>query len=330
MPSTHSVGGNSFPPLVQVQSNTTGANQEPLTAPSQPNSGHPHPNLLQHPPGASNQARLLQAALNARRGMSISGASWEKVNTAQDPEVIHRIADHIDNYGLGHVVWGSKPVFYLEGSDEDGIWQDMKWLVNSEPLKEDFQLVEVTNNCQKPAEKHTGYLVNKGSLLKVIEEHKDFFASKFEVSDLSSAKSIRDELVIPHLKKLSSEALSGEHEFLAITLGYGRSNATALSRSKDAIENTTQLSEQFEQWRASRAQEKDAFYPIPKFPPFTMFPSEESQRLVNGYARDSDEMHTAITALLEQHADLVASDDDVDVADAKLIVAALLTSLKTS
>ncbi|HEY4542138.1 MAG TPA: hypothetical protein VIG66_07195, partial [Noviherbaspirillum sp.] len=187
MPINHPVSRHSFVPASQGQRNTEKAPRSPRAESFLPGASQLHPNQLQHPPGEATQARLLQQILGTTQSMRISEAAWNKVNNAPDTEMIRRIAEHVNNEGLGNVVWGwgAKPVLHIEGSEEEGVWEDMKWLLQEGPLNKNFKLVQAESNLQKPAEEHNGYLINRQNLVKVVEENKGFFCSKFGISDLS-------------------------------------------------------------------------------------------------------------------------------------------------
>lgn len=258
--------------------------------------------------------------------MSISLNAWNKINHL-DESIVTNIAHQLDNEGVGHVVWGSKPVQLLEGVDEEGIWHDMSLLAQDSQLKDNFHLLPISSNSQKPPEEQEGYLVNRGNLLRVIEQEKAFFAQKFGVSDLSSSTAMLDECVIPHLQRLSSSEFNNDQEFLATVLGFGRSNAQAVIDTDQAPAYTEGVNQQVEAWMIARAAEKDISYPIPKLPPFKKLPSAESQGLVNQYLKDSDEIHSNIAGLIEKHSNL-ADDENIELSDARIFVAALLTMLE--
>ncbi|MBN3827869.1 hypothetical protein G3O00_30225 [Burkholderia sp. Ac-20384] len=257
--------------------------------------------------------------------MEISSA-WSRI---LPNDAVQDINHDLTKNGLGHVVWGSKPVFYLEEKAEEGVWKDMTACASLGGVKPGFTLIPSSKNDQLPEDEQFGYLVNLKNTTDVITANKPFFISRFNLNAEWSSEQILHQHVLPFL---GTKEYSKDGELTAILLGYGRENSAAhtLSIKGNPAQKSTvaEQNHRLDRWVKERTQElgqaKDFGYSMPAVPTFMKFDTPETRGLLNTYIQESNGIQDGHMALLHRHED---KTDGSLLQDSRLLVSAFLQEL---
>lgn len=244
-------------------------------------------------------------------------------------EAVQDISHDLMHNGLGHLVWGSKPAFYLEEKAEEGIWKDMTTCARLGGVKPGFTLVPSSKNVELPEDEQYGYLVNLRNTASVITANKSFFVSRFNLTGGESSEQILHQHVLPRLK---TKNYSEDGELTAILLGYGRENAVAhtLSINGDPVQKSAiaEQNNRLDGWVKARMRQlghaKDFGYSMPAVPTFMKFDTPETRMLLENYIQQSNRIQDGHAALLHRHEDVT---DGSGLQDSRLFVSAFLQEL---
>lgn len=229
-------------------------------------------------------------------------------------EAVEDLNHEMENCGLAHVAWGSKPAFFLEDESEGGCWQHFAGALHS-GMKNGFALIPSANNSKAPETDHQGYLINVNNALNAISENKDIFTRRFGLGASTDPKQILQLHVFPLLADKTSA--DQEHEITAVLLGFGHEGAQAYAiklggNNEGLAEQNKRLDAYIEQRINNMSSKNEQGVMAPGIPSFIKLDTPGTRLKIDQYLGESEQIQKAQSELLNQFDNADYSDDEDD------------------
>ncbi|KAG0192364.1 hypothetical protein DFQ28_009316 [Apophysomyces sp. BC1034] len=232
-------------------------------------------------------------------------ALWVAALKTMPAQCTQVIGEEMAHDGFAHVVWGSKPAYYLESGQESGLYPHIAKISKQYGLSDKFALVPVSLSARRGAdgkvtEGPSGWLVNVQQMRGTIARERDWF-TRFLISDGELHEHLKhppseldDELykrLMQRLPNIGYRGMDANLEASATLLGFGRSNGAAFARAGGGPPQGglhERVRENLEQ-RLSALRSGPAC--VPGLPNFWVFDEAETHKLVDRYVAESAAIH---------------------------------------
>jgi hypothetical protein len=241
-------------------------------------------------------------------------------------EGIKDIAKQLERNGVGHVVYGGKPVWFIERHDRGSGHDQIARLARAPSLRlcDRFALIR-TGPSQ---DRSTGMLlINKQNLHDVVEKEKEFFVDQFCPGKNIETERLINEHIVPSMKNDLFALQSTGEMIMGVLLGFGVNSAKAFATMSNeerrhgmsVLESRTREAEaEVVRFGTARRALNDVFrrtLVMPAPPQFIPTSDSAPAELVKGYLEDSKKIYRHWSSLKSMPENKRLSKDLLIVSD---------------